>query len=70
MPGFSWIPPLTNLAGVLDAVQYLQSDKSLIEMKDHSEAKAMKCKRRGMGGLFEGWIVHLDPYRILSDNRF
>jgi hypothetical protein len=37
-----------------DGKRHIHFDTSLIEIKGYCDEKAMKRKRRGMGGLFEG----------------
>ena len=45
-----------------DDKQHIHSDTSLIEIKEHCDEKAMKCKKKGVGGIFKGWIAH---FRLL-----
>jgi hypothetical protein len=44
-----------------DDKQHIHSDTSLIEIKEHCDEKAMKCKKKGVGGIFKGWIAHFRP---------
>jgi hypothetical protein len=36
-----------------DDKQHIQTDTSLIEIKEHCDEKAMKCKKKGVGGIFK-----------------
>jgi hypothetical protein len=36
-----------------DDKQHIHTDTSLIEIKEHCDEKAMKCKKKGVGGIFK-----------------
>jgi hypothetical protein len=44
-----------------DDKQHIHTDTSLIEIKEHCDEKAMKCKKKGVGGIFKGWVAHFRP---------